>query len=144
MSVFLGVCSYTLSCAARGLEHFLADLFPAGVLFLAKCILFAVGCRTSFTWCRQDILHMMLSDVIHNTLSVFLLWAVCKMNIHKRCQRNVANNCGTNTRDMAQILQEMGISWEKLGPQRGPRSKKVHPFCVSHVMLVHNKQCCSI
>ncbi|CAL1536968.1 unnamed protein product [Lymnaea stagnalis] len=42
---------------------------------------------------------------------------VCKMNIHKRCQKNVANNCGTNTRDMAQILSEMGISGDKLRPK---------------------------
>lgn len=45
------------------------------------------------------------------------LWfylSVCKMNVHKRCQKNVANNCGINTRDMAQILQEMGITTDKL------------------------------
>ncbi|CAG5123086.1 unnamed protein product, partial [Candidula unifasciata] len=45
---------------------------------------------------------------------------VCKMNIHKRCQKNVANNCGTNTKYMAQILQEMGIS----GGQLRQKSKK--------------------
>ncbi|BFZ06925.1 hypothetical protein BsWGS_09963 [Bradybaena similaris] len=42
---------------------------------------------------------------------------VCKMNIHKRCQKNVANNCGTNTKYMAQILQEMGISGGQLRPK---------------------------
>ncbi|XP_046343842.1 calcium-independent protein kinase C-like isoform X1 [Haliotis rufescens] len=40
----------------------------------------------------------------------------CKMNIHKRCQKNVANNCGINDRmrDMAQILHDLGISGDKL------------------------------
>lgn len=41
-------------------------------------------------------------------------FAACKMNVHKRCQKNVANNCGINTRDMAQILQEMGLNTDKL------------------------------
>ena len=41
-------------------------------------------------------------------------FSVCKMCVHKRCQKNVANNCGINTRDMAQILQEMGITTDKL------------------------------
>ena len=36
------------------------------------------------------------------------------MNVHKRCEKNVANNCGINTRSMAQILQEMGLSGEKI------------------------------
>ena len=45
-------------------------------------------------------------------------FAVCKMNVHKRCKKNVANNCGINTRDMAQILQEMGIPIDKLGSRK--------------------------
>ncbi|KAH9514541.1 Calcium-independent protein kinase C [Bulinus truncatus] len=59
---------------------------------------------------------------------------VCTCVVHKRChqhivtkcpgsrdvsndEKNVANNCGTNTRDMAQILSEMGISGDKLRPK---------------------------
>ncbi|XP_043506217.1 protein kinase C isoform X1 [Polistes fuscatus] len=37
----------------------------------------------------------------------------CNINIHKRCQKNVANNCGTNTKAMAEILSEMNISPDK-------------------------------
>lgn len=43
------------------------------------------------------------------------------MNVHKRCQKNVANNCGINTKQMAAILNEMGISPDKQGAPR--RSK---------------------
>lgn len=32
------------------------------------------------------------------------------MNVHKRCQKNVANNCGINPKQIALLLQEMGIS----------------------------------
>lgn len=35
---------------------------------------------------------------------------VCNMNVHKRCQKNVANNCGINTRQMAEVLDQIGIS----------------------------------
>jgi novel protein kinase C epsilon type len=32
------------------------------------------------------------------------------MNVHKRCQKNVANNCGINPRQIALLLQQIGIS----------------------------------
>ncbi|XP_059173318.1 calcium-independent protein kinase C [Physella acuta] len=56
-------------------------------------------------------------SLLYGLLKQGLQCDVCKMNIHKRCQKNVANNCGTNTRDMAQILSEMGISGDKLRPK---------------------------
>lgn len=34
----------------------------------------------------------------------------CNMNIHKRCQKNVANNCGINSKQLAEILRAIGIS----------------------------------
>lgn len=37
----------------------------------------------------------------------------CSMNIHRRCQENVANNCGINTKQLADILNEMGITMDK-------------------------------
>lgn len=40
------------------------------------------------------------------------------MNVHKRCQKNVANNCGIDTKQMAEILNAMGISTNKLTPRR--------------------------
>ncbi|XP_022709465.1 calcium-independent protein kinase C-like isoform X2 [Varroa jacobsoni] len=42
----------------------------------------------------------------------------CSMNVHKRCQKNVANNCGINPKQMAEILQAMGISGDKLLTKR--------------------------
>ena len=35
------------------------------------------------------------------------------MNVHKRCQKNVANNCGINTKAMAEVLSTIGISPDK-------------------------------
>lgn len=50
------------------------------------------------------------------------------MNVHKRCQKNVANNCGINTKMMAEILNEMGISPDK-NPR--PRPSKVSCYPIS-------------
>ena len=44
---------------------------------------------------------------------VRIVCTVCKLNVHKRCAKNVANNCGINTKDMAKVLQELGISGDK-------------------------------
>lgn len=46
------------------------------------------------------------------------------MNIHRRCQENVANNCGINTKMLAELLNEMGITMDKSTPPR--RSKYVN------------------
>jgi novel protein kinase C epsilon type len=48
---------------------------------------------------------------------------VCRLNVHKRCEKNVANNCGINTKDMAQVLSQLGISGDKLNPST--KKKKV-------------------
>lgn len=48
------------------------------------------------------------------------------MNVHKRCQKNVANNCGINTKQMAEILNQMGISPDKQVPRR---SKYLNQSC---------------
>lgn len=42
------------------------------------------------------------------------------MNVHKRCQKNVANNCGINTKQMAEILSGMGISSANLQRKKKP------------------------
>lgn len=45
----------------------------------------------------------------------------CNMNVHKRCQKNVANNCGINTKEMAEILNAIGVN-----TKINQRKKKVH------------------
>lgn len=56
------------------------------------------------------------------------------MNVHKRCQKNVANNCGINTKMMADILNEMGISPDK-NPR--PRPSKVTSGHI-HIHTIHH------
>ena len=32
------------------------------------------------------------------------------MNVHKRCQKNVANNCGINPKQIALLLEQLGVA----------------------------------
>ncbi|KAI6236760.1 hypothetical protein M3Y95_00192400 [Aphelenchoides besseyi] len=50
----------------------------------------------------------------------------CKLNVHKRCQKNVANNCGINAKQMALELAQLGLTGDKMSL----RSKK-KPLSVS-------------
>lgn len=68
-----------------------------------------------FTFCDH------CGSLLYGFLKQGLQCEVCSMNVHKRCQKNVANNCGINTKQMAEILSEMGISPDKQVPPR--RSK---------------------
>jgi len=43
---------------------------------------------------------------------------VCGMNVHKRCEKNVANNCGINSKEMAAVLNQLGISGDKLNASK--------------------------
>jgi hypothetical protein len=51
------------------------------------------------------------------------------MNVHKRCQKNVANNCGINPKQIALLLQEMGISDPNTTPAK--TTKPVSYSCVN-------------
>ena len=45
--------------------------------------------------------------------------------MHKRCKNNVANNCGINARQLADILNDMGMTPSKLNESAKPAKKKV-------------------
>ena len=54
-----------------------------------------------------------------------MFFQVCYFNVHKRCQRNVANNCGINARQLADILNDMGMKPHKLTGESKKPNKKV-------------------
>jgi len=49
----------------------------------------------------------------------------CDFNVHKRCRDKVANNCGINARQLADILNDMGMTPHKLNEQTKAPKKKV-------------------
>uniref|UniRef100_A0A1B6L1S0 Protein kinase C n=1 Tax=Graphocephala atropunctata TaxID=36148 RepID=A0A1B6L1S0_9HEMI len=65
---------------------------------------FVVHNYKRFTFCDH------CGSLLYGLIRQGLQCEVCSMNVHKRCQRNVANNCGVNTKQMAEILSTMGIS----------------------------------
>uniref|UniRef100_F1KX43 Protein kinase C n=1 Tax=Ascaris suum TaxID=6253 RepID=F1KX43_ASCSU len=75
---------------------------------------FGVHCYKRPTFC--DHCGSMLYGLINQGLQC----SVCKLNVHKRCQRNVANNCGINAKQMALELAQLGLTGDKMSI----RSKK--------------------
>ncbi|XP_064623226.1 calcium-independent protein kinase C-like isoform X2 [Lineus longissimus] len=57
-------------------------------------------------------------SLLYGLLKQGLQCDACRLNVHKRCQKNVANNCGINTRDLAAIMSELGISGDKLSRRK--------------------------
>ena len=59
----------------------------------------------------------------HLTVTNVLSLIACDMNVHKRCQNNVANNCGINAKVFADTLMGLGFSGDKLS-KSGKKTKK--------------------
>ncbi|XP_017166185.1 protein kinase C epsilon type, partial [Poecilia reticulata] len=47
----------------------------------------------------------------------------CKMNVHRRCEKNVAPNCGVDARGIAKVLADMGVTPEKISNTAQRRRK---------------------
>jgi hypothetical protein len=45
-------------------------------------------------------------------ISFFYFKIECKLNVHKRCTRNVANDCGLDKKKLATVLADLNISTE--------------------------------
>uniref|UniRef100_A0AAY4DB08 Protein kinase C n=1 Tax=Denticeps clupeoides TaxID=299321 RepID=A0AAY4DB08_9TELE len=44
---------------------------------------------------------------------------VCKMNVHRRCESNVAPNCGVDARGIAKVLSDLGVTPDKISTGGG-------------------------
>ncbi|KAM7361163.1 protein kinase C isoform 1-T3 [Cochliomyia hominivorax] len=73
---------------------------------------FVVHNYKRFTFCDH------CGSLLYGLFKQGLQCEVCNMNVHKRCQKNVANTCGINTKQMAEILSSLGISPDKQAPRR--------------------------
>ncbi|XP_063047441.1 protein kinase C epsilon type [Engraulis encrasicolus] len=51
---------------------------------------------------------------------------VCKMNVHRRCESNVAPNCGVDARGIAKVLSDLGVTPDKIS-NTAQRRKKLPP-----------------
>src|SRR5699024_4389907 len=60
-----------------------------------------------------------------NSGSFYIYFAACDMNVHKRCEKNVTNTCGINTKKFGEILVGLGISGDRAASagKKEPRKK---------------------
>jgi hypothetical protein len=49
------------------------------------------------------------------------------MNVHRRCETNVAPNCGVDARGIAKVLADLGVTPDKI-TNSGQRRKKVSGY----------------
>lgn len=80
---------------------------------------FVVHNYKRFTFCDH------CGSLLYGLIKQGLQCEACSLNVHKRCQKNVANNCGINTKQMAEILTAIGVSPDSKTPIR--RSKVLVP-----------------
>ncbi|CAG9813272.1 unnamed protein product [Phaedon cochleariae] len=73
---------------------------------------FVVHNYKRFTFCDH------CGSLLYGLIKQGLQCEACSLNVHKRCQKNVANNCGINTKQMAEVLTQMGISPDIQTPRR--------------------------
>ncbi|XP_077437380.1 protein kinase C epsilon type-like [Vanacampus margaritifer] len=52
---------------------------------------------------------------------------VCKVNVHRRCESNVAPNCGVDARAIAKVLSDLGVTPDKISNSAQRRKKSAHP-----------------
>ncbi|XP_054653993.1 protein kinase C epsilon type-like isoform X1 [Dunckerocampus dactyliophorus] len=66
---------------------------------------------------------------------------VCKVSVHKRCQSNVAPNCGVDARGIAKVLSDLGVTPDKISNSTQRRKKASHPQVVfEQLPQVHDPQ----
>jgi len=79
---------------------------------------FEVHTYRKFTWCDH------CGSLLYGLYRQGLQCSVCFTNVHKRCERLVANNCGINSRQLADILNDMGMRPDTLTKSSKPRKAR--------------------
>ncbi|KAK7082534.1 hypothetical protein SK128_023090 [Halocaridina rubra] len=77
---------------------------------------FSVHSYKRFTFCDH------CGSLLYGLIRQGLQCEVCNMNVHKRCQKNVANNCGIDVKQLSEILSAMGIRPQNEATKRKKKS----------------------
>lgn len=85
---------------------------------------FVVHNYKRFTFCDH------CGSLLYGLIKQGLQCEECAMNVHKRCQKNVSNTCGVDTKQMAHILNQLGISPDKAQPRSRSKVSMIFVFIV--------------
>lgn len=97
-------CHLNVVTKCPGMKDFTSDELMAGQRFNINVPhRFQVHNFMRFTFCDH------CGSLIYGFVRQGLQCQECKMNVHKRCEKNVANNCSTKTKDLALMLKELGL-----------------------------------
>lgn len=108
--------SVVTKCPGMREEQNQSEQIPAGQRFNVNVPhRFVVHNYKRFTFCDH------CGSLLYGLIKQGLQCEACYMNVHKRCQKNVANTCGVNTKYMAEILNSLGISPDKQSQPRRSR-----------------------
>lgn len=80
---------------------------------------FSVHSYKLFTFCDH------CGSLLYGLIRQGLQCEACNMNVHKRCKRNVANNCGIDVKQLSEILHAMGIRPQDEAAAKRPKKKSV-------------------
>uniref|UniRef100_A0AAX7TGI7 Protein kinase C n=1 Tax=Astatotilapia calliptera TaxID=8154 RepID=A0AAX7TGI7_ASTCA len=64
---------------------------------------------------------------------------VCKMNVHRRCETNVAPNCGVDARGIAKVLSDLGVTPDKISNTAQRRRKVTSRPCQKKVLTLRSR-----
>ncbi|XP_033105391.1 protein kinase C epsilon type-like isoform X2 [Anneissia japonica] len=74
--------------------------------------LFHVHNYKKFTFCDH------CGSLLYGVIKQGLQCHSCKMNVHKRCKKNVANSCGVDSKKLGQVLIEIGLTSDQLSHKK--------------------------
>lgn len=74
-------------------------------------------------------------SLLYGLLRQGMQCSACKLNFHKRCHKNVANNCGVNSKEMADVLKGMGLTGNKLSESMRVKKPSIQYNGSSNTMI---------
>lgn len=93
------------------------------------------GCSVKVQTQQDKSRHTLLFHQWFKLASSSVCVSVCKVNVHRRCERNVAPNCGVDARGIAKVLSDLGVTPDKIFNSAQRRKKVSRPRALEKVKV---------